>query len=161
MTNLDPDTYFQHLRAYVNDQYIIHRIFDTEVILPEHYFTSDNHKKKICKVCLILPDLGFVFKLDHDQFGHREKSKQPLFHFLDDTSKPWSKRCDLVIFYVNHRNFYADCIEFKSGSILGGAVREQLPVGACWVKSLKTIIEHYTGDSRRICVSQSKSATQC
>ena len=55
-----------------------------------------------------------------------------------------------MIFYVDRRAFCADCIEFKSGSIAGTAVREQLRAGTCWVRSLKKTIEHYTEDTRRI-----------
>ena len=55
-----------------------------------------------------------------------------------------------MIFYVNRRAFAADCIEFKSGSIAGSAVREQLRAGACWVRSLKKTIEYYTEDTRKI-----------
>ena len=100
---------------------------------------------------LLLPGLGLAFKLDHDQFQlNKRKGKPPLFHFLDDNAKPWSKRCDFVIFYVNRRAFCADCIEFKSGSIAGSAVREQLRAGVSWVRSLKKTIEHYTEDTRKI-----------
>ena len=80
----------------------------------------------------------------------RKRSKPPLFHFLDDTAKPWSKRCDFVIFYVNGRAFYADCIEFKSKSLSADKIVPQLKAGTCWVNTLKRTIEHYTGDKRKI-----------
>ena len=69
---------------------------------------------------------------------------------LDDTAKPWSKRCDFVIFYVNDRAFHADCIEFKSKSLSADKIVPQLKAGASWVNTLKRTIEHYTGDKRRI-----------
>lgn len=150
--SLDAPTYFRHLRAYVNDRYVMHDGDGGEVDLREKYFPPPPETRaKTRKIRLILPGLGLVFKLDHDQFQMRKrKRKPPLFHFLDDNAKPWSKRCDFVIFYVNRKAFCADCIEFKSGSIAGTAVREQLRAGACWVRSLKRTIEHYTEDTGRI-----------
>ena len=92
-----------------------------------------------------------AFKLDHDEFDSAKlKSKPALFHFLDDTAKPWSRRCDFVIFYVNRRTFHADCIEFKSKSLAAEKIVPQLRAGMCWVNSLKRTIDHYTGDNRRI-----------
>ena len=149
---LDAPTYFGHLRAYVNDSYVMHDGADGEVVLREKYFPPPPATRaKTRKIRLLLPGPGLAFKLDHDQFQLRKKKNKPaLFHFLDDNAKPWSKRCDFVIFYVNRRAFCADCIEFKSGSIAGSAVREQLRAGVCWVRSLKKTIEHYTEDTRTI-----------
>ena len=149
---LGAQTYFEHLRAYVNDSYVMHDGTGGEVVLQEKYFPPPpaTHAKTR-KLHLLLPGSGLAFKLDHDQSQlSKKKRKSPLFHFLDDNAKPWSKRCDFVIFYVNRSAFCADCIEFKSGSIAGSAVREQLRAGACWVRSLKKTIEHYTEDTRTI-----------
>ena len=148
---LDAQTYFGHLRAYVNDRYVMHDGTDGEVILREKYFSATGTRARTRQLRLLLPGPGLAFKLDHDQFqvGER-KTKPPLFHFLDDNAKPWAKRCDFVIFYVNGKAFCADCIEFKSGSITGSAVREQLRAGASWVRTLKKTIEHYTEETRNI-----------
>jgi hypothetical protein len=98
-----------------------------------------------------LPGPGIAFKLDHDEFeSRRGKVKPALFYFLDDTAKPWSKRCDFVVFYVDKKSFHADCIEFKSKSLAADKIVPQLRAGMCWVRSLKRTIEHYTGDSRKI-----------
>ena len=144
--SLDAKTYFNHLKAYVNDEYIVHKGIGGEVVLKEKYFLEKSRKAKTRELRLFLPGPGLVFKLDFD----KKKIKPPLFHFLDDTAKPWSKRCDFVIFYVKQRMFCADCIEFKSGSIAGNTVKEQLQAGTCWVRSLKRTIEHYTKYTRRI-----------
>ena len=147
---LDAPTYFGHLRAYVNDLYVMHDGTSGEVVL-EKYFPPTGTRAKTRKIRLVLPGLGLAFKLDHDQVElQRKKSKPPLFHFLDDTAKPWSKRCDFVIFYVNGRAFHADCIEFKSKSLSAEKIVPQLKAGACWVNTLKRTIEQYTGDTRRI-----------
>lgn len=148
---LDAQTYFAHLRAYVNDNYVTHDGTGGEVILQEKYFPQTGTKIQTRKIQLLLPGLGLAFKLDHDQVEfQRRKNKPPLFHFLDDTAKPWSKRCDFVVFYVNRRAFYADCIEFKSKSLTAEKIVPQLRAGVCWVNSLKRTIEHYTGDKCRI-----------
>ena len=148
---LDAPTYLGHLRAYVNDDYVVHDGVGGKIILTERYFRPEDVKPQVRKVELILPGAGMAFKLDQDDFEtSKRKSKPPLFHFLDDTAKPWSKRCDFVIFYVNRRAFHADCIEFKSKSLSANKIVPQLKAGTCWVNSLKRTIEHYTGDKRRI-----------
>lgn len=148
---LDAPTYFGHLRAYVNDRYVVDDGAGGAIILREKYFPPTGTRAKTRKIKLALPGQGLAFKLDHDQVElQRKKSKPPLFHFLDDNAKPWSKRCDFVIFYTRGRAFYADCIEFKSKSLTAEKIVPQLRAGACWVRSLKQTIVHYTGDSRRI-----------
>ena len=148
---LDAFTYLQHLRAYVNDDYIVHDGSAGRVVLIEKYFRQEDMKPQKRKIDLILPGAGMTFKLDYDDFEtSRKKSKPPLFHFLDDTAKPWSKRCDFVIFYVNGRAFHADYIEFKSKSLSAEKIVPQLNAGMNWVNTLKRTIEHYTGDKRRI-----------
>ena len=148
---LDPNTYLRHLRAYVNDEYVAHEGADGKVILTERYFRPEDVRPQKRKIELLLPGAGMAFKLDQDDFDtSRNKGKPPLFHFLDDNAKPWSKRCDFVVFYVNSRAFCADCIEFKSKSLTAAKIVPQLEAGMRWVKSLKRTIEHYTGDKRRI-----------
>lgn len=148
---LDATTYLGHLRAYVNDRYVMHDGVGGEVILREKYFPPTGARAKTRKIRLLLPGPGLAFKLDHDQVElQRKRSKPPLFHFLDDNAKPWSKRCDFVIFYVNRRAFHADCIEFKSKSLSAEKIVPQLKAGACWVHTLKRTVQHYTGDTRQI-----------
>lgn len=144
-------TYFEHLKAYVNNEYVVHDGADGKVVLTEKYFRPEDVKPQKRNIELLLPGSGMAFKLDHDDFETaRKKSKPALFHFLDDTAKPWSKRCDFVVFYVNGRSFHADCIEFKSKSLTAEKIVPQLRAGTCWVRSLKRTIEHYTGDGRSI-----------
>ena len=148
---LDASTYFGHLRAYVNDSYVVHHGKDSKVVLKEKYFRLEDAKPQTREIELLLPGVGMAFKLDHDGFETaRRKSKPALFHFLDDTAKSWSKRCDFVVFYVKRRALHADCIEFKSKSLTAEKVVPQLRAGMCWVKSLKRTIENYTGETRRI-----------
>jgi len=149
--SLDAATYFQHLKAYSNERYIVHDGTGGEVVLKEKYFPEGATKARTRKITLALSGPGLAFKLDHDQVElQRDKSKPPLFHFLNDNAKPWSKRCDFVVFRVDGRAFHADCIEFKSKSLTAEKIVPQLKAGVCWCRSLKYIIENYTGDSRRI-----------
>lgn len=148
---LDAATYMSHLRAYVNQDYIVHDGADGSIVLTERYFLEGDKKPRKRKIELLLPGPGIAFKLDSDDFETKKgKSKPALFHFLDDTAKPWSKRCDFVIFYVCGKTFHADCIEFKSKSLAAEKIVPQLRAGMCWLRSLKRTIEHYTGDSRKV-----------
>lgn len=147
---LDAPTYFGHLRAYVNDRYVVDDGAAGKVDLIEKYFPPGSTRAKTRRIRLILPGQGLAFKLDNDQVElQRKKLKPPLFHFLDDNAKPWSKRCDFVVFYIKGKAFHADCIEFKSKSLTAEKIVPQLRAGSCWVRSLKQTIEHYTGDSRK------------
>lgn len=148
---LAADTYFEHLKAYINSDYVMHDGSDSKVILSEKYFRPEDVKPKERRIELLIPGTGMAFKLDQDDFDiAKKKSKPPLFHFLNDNAKPWSRRCDFVIFYTNGRAFHADCIEFKSKSLTAEKIVPQLKAGACWVRSLKQTVEHYTGDTRKI-----------
>ena len=149
---LDSRSYLEHLRAYVNSRYVMHDGTDHEVLLKEKYFPPlPARRAKTRNVRLLLPGPGLAFKLDYDQVElRRRKGKPPLFHFLNDTAKPWSKRCDFIIFYVNRRIFHADCIEFKSKSLTADKIVPQLEAGKRWVQSLKCTIENYTGDTKHI-----------
>lgn len=148
---LDALTYFGHLRAYMNGRYVVHDGTGGEVVLTEKYFAALSTRARTRRIRLLLSGQGLAFKLDHDQVElQRNKSKPPLFHFLDDNAKPWSKRCDFVIFYIDGRAFCADCMEFKSKSLTAEKIVPQLKAGVSWIKSLKRTVEHYTGDSRKI-----------
>lgn len=148
---LSAETYFEHLKAYLNSEYVVHDGAGGKVVLTEKYFRPEETTVRERKIELLLPGAGMAFKLDHDDFdAAKRKSKPALFHFLDDTAKPWSRRCDFVIFYVRGRSLHADCIELKSKSLSAEKIVPQLKAGACWVNSLKRTIEHYTGDKRAI-----------
>lgn len=148
---LAASAYFEHLKAYVNADYIAHNGAGGKVVLTEKYFRPEDTKPQVRRVELLLPGAGMAFKLDQDDMlvaGRR--NKPPLFHFLDDNAKPWAKRCDFVVFYVNQRALHADCIELKSKSLAADQIVPQLSAGAAWVRSLKRTIEHYTSYSRAI-----------
>lgn len=80
-----------------------------------------------------------MIKLDAKKNG----SSLPLFHFLDDTAKPWSKRCDFVVFNLRKSKLHVYCLEFKSESIPHD-VPDQLKSSVDWIKALHATINAYT-----------------
>ena len=65
---LEARTYFGHLRAYVNDDYVIHDGTGGKVVLTEKYFRPEDVTPQKREVELLLPSVGMAFKLDHDDF---------------------------------------------------------------------------------------------
>ena len=71
---LEAPTYFGHLRAYVNDRYVMHDGAGGEVVLREKYFLPPPATRaKTRNLRLLLPGPGLAFKLDHDQFQLRKR----------------------------------------------------------------------------------------
>jgi len=90
---LDAPSYFDHIKAYLSDKYIIHRGEGGEIVLTEKYFREGETKKSTRIVRLPYKGKAFAIKLD----GHEE----PLFHFLDNngkevsaTASPYAARLD-------------------------------------------------------------------
>ncbi len=82
-----------------------------------------------------------VSKLDSK---NKKGSTLPLFHFLDDNAKPWSKRCGLVVFNLRNNNLHVYCLKFKSGSIPPHDVPDQLKVSVDWHNALHATLNAYT-----------------
>ena len=140
--SLDAASYFDHLRAYISEAYIIDDGATGTVTLTEKYFREGMTKKSTRKVILPFAGKAFAIKLD----GHKEA----LFHFLDDNGKQWSKRCDFIIFQCYRRSINAYLFEFKTRSLEAQSIIDQLKSGAHWCASLRKIVNHYTGDDRSI-----------
>lgn len=149
---LTPRTYMNHLRAYLNDEYVVDECSDGgELILKEKYFEEGATRKSERKIKLLVPEAGIAFKLDQNQIKLGNKwGKPPLFHFLEDDAKEWAKRCDFIVFWTAQRTFTADCVEFKSKSLEANKIVPQLRAGVNWCRSLKHVIDNYTGEKRRI-----------
>jgi hypothetical protein len=137
---LDASSYFDHIKAYISDDYITHRGEDGEIVLREKYFREGETKKTTRVVRLPYRGKAFAVKLD----GH----KDPLFHFLDNNGKEWSKRCDFVVFQCFNRAVVAYLFEFKTKSLDARSIIEQLKSGAHWCACLRKVVAQYTGDSR-------------
>ncbi|WP_155651130.1 hypothetical protein [Burkholderia stagnalis] len=111
----------------------------TEVVLKERVFGQSGSKPIDHKISLQTTGETLVIKLDVKKNG----SSLPLFHFLDDNAKPWSKRCDFVVFNLRKSKLHVYCLEFKSESIPHD-VPEQLKASVDWLKALHATINAYT-----------------
>jgi hypothetical protein len=140
--SLDPASYFDHLRAYLADAYVVDNGTSGSITLSEKYFREGETKKSTRKVTFSFNGKAFAIKLD----GHKE----PLFHFLDDNGKQWSKRCDFIIFQCYHQRINAYLFEFKTKSLDPSSIIDQLKSGEHWCASLRRIVNQYTGDDRSI-----------
>ena len=142
------------------DYYAVQQQEANRIVLQERNFTEAG--KTTLKVPLEFNGDAFAIKLDKasDTKNHGAKKKkgdkgehQPLFHFLDNNGKPWSKRCDFVIFHLNRKiNVY--CIEFKYKTLPVESVMAQLEASSSWCKSLGSTIKNYTGKYRRISLTK-------
>ena len=84
-----------------------------------------------------------------DQNNRRGAKLEPLFHFLNDNAKPWSKRCDFVVFHRVKERINVHCFEFKSATFPDALV-DQLEASEAWCRALHSTIKHYTGDGKRL-----------
>lgn len=147
---LNTQGYFNGLTAYLNtNHYGVNLSASNEILLKEKVFGQ--HGVEPIEYTVRLRTTGEILflKLDIKKNG----STAPLFHFLDDTAKPWSKRCDFVIFNLRRQTIYAYCMEFKSESIPRD-VPEQLKASVNWLKSLQSTIRAYTAERCRIKASK-------
>jgi hypothetical protein len=134
--------YFNCLHSYLNLNHYGEPTGDPgEVVLKEKVYQQSGSKPKEYRVTLKTSGEVIVFKLDRQKNG----SSLPLFHFLDDNAKPWSKRCDFVVFNRRKNQLFAYCFEFKSESIPHDA-HTQLKASLDWVKALHATINAYTGE---------------
>ena len=139
---IDVPSYFDHLKAYISDDYIVHRGEDGKIVLKEKYFREGETKRTTRTVKLPYKGKAFAIKLDG--------RKNPLFHFLDDNGKEWSKRCDFVVFQCFNRRVTAHLFEFKTKSLDAGSIIDQLKSGVHWCACLRKVVQQYTGDSKPI-----------
>ncbi|MNJ48411.1 hypothetical protein D3C77_436040 [compost metagenome] len=147
---LTPQGYFNCLKSYLNtNHYGEPQATSTEVVLKEKVFGQSGSKPIEYKVGLHTSGETLVIKLDSKKNG----SSLPLFHFLDDTAKPWSKRCDFVVFNLRRNKLHVYCLEFKSESIPHD-VPDQLKASVDWLKALHATINAYT--TKRCTISATK-----
>jgi hypothetical protein len=144
---LNAQGYFNCLTSYLNEKDYFEKSTDEScIVLREKIHQQQGEKPKEFKVTLKTEGDVIVVRLDaKDGKPHR------LFHFLDDTAKPWCRRCDFVIFNLVKSKLFCYCIEFKSATIPPD-VPDQLAASVSWVKSLHATIEAYTGKKLQISV---------
>ena len=144
-------SYFSALRDYLNTKhYEITEVENEKVVIKDKVYLPGNQQPSIKKIRLQIPGEGLVINLDKK---NRRGNSDPLFHFLDDQSKPWAKRCDFVVFHRLRNKISAICIEFKSGSFPESLV-DQMNAGTAWCRSLHSVIKHYTGNTKRIHITK-------
>lgn len=138
---LDATSYFAHLQAYLSDEYIVDDGSSGTVTLTEKFYVEGSRRKRTRKVVFAYRGRAFAIKLDG--------RKDPLFHFLDDNGRPWSKRCDFIVFQCYRQAIHAHLFEFKTKSLEPTSIIEQLRSGEQWCASLRKVIQQYTGDDRK------------
>ncbi|PSW02564.1 hypothetical protein [Photobacterium lipolyticum] len=143
---LDANGYFHHIKSYFNlAHYAVPIPNAGELVLKEKIDVGGKKKEFIVRLNYI--GEVFAIKLDKEvRRGHHE----PLFHFLDNQGKPWSKRCDFVIFQLDKKQIKAYCLEFKNTSVDSESVVAQLKASENWCRALNSIINIYTGHKRKI-----------
>ena len=111
---VDANKYFRGLRSYLNtNTYEVTKRDNGRIVLEEKIFMEGVTERKQ-KVRLGYYGEVIAILLDKkNQRGHSD----PLFHFLEDDARPWSKRCDYVIFQLLNKRINVYCIEFKSASL--------------------------------------------
>ena len=145
--SLNAQGYFNALRSYLNTAE--YEVTDTDagrIVLKEKVFVGGSPKPVEYKVRLGVTGEALVINLDKK---NRNGNSDPLFHFLNDNAKPWSKRCDFVVFHRVKERINVHLFEFKSATFPDALV-DQLESSEAWCRALHSTIAHYTGDSKRL-----------
>lgn len=143
---VDANKYFRGLRAYLNtNTYEVTKRDNDRILLEEKIFMQGGAERKQ-KVRLGYSGEVIVIQLDKK---NQRGNSDPLFHFFDDDARPWSKRCDYVVFQLLDRKITVYCIEFKSASLPESLV-DQLSSSEAWCKAVHSIINLYTGEKKRL-----------
>lgn len=144
---LNAQGYFNALRNYLNTaHYEVTETEDGRIVLKEKVFIQGSPKPVQYKVRLSVTGEALVINLDKK---NGNGNSDPLFHFLNDNAKPWSRRCDFVVFHRKGEKINVLCMEFKSASFPEGLV-DQLNASEAWCRALHSTIKHYTGDAKRL-----------
>lgn len=143
---VDAKQYFNGLRSYLSDHYKIIKRDDGRVVLEEKIFLQGQEKSKTYTVKLGFGGEVIVIRLD---LKNQKGNSDPLFHFLDDQSKPWAKRCDFVVFQLNKSRISIYCFEFKSTSLPDTLV-DQLNSSTTWCRAMHSVIKLYTNNAKQM-----------
>jgi len=139
--------YFNALRSYLNTaEYEVTETDGGRLVLKEKVFVAGSPKPVEYRIRLAVTGEALVINLDRK---NRNGNSDPLFHFLNNNAKPWSKRCDFVVFHRVRERINIHCIEFKSATFPDSLV-DQLEASESWCRALHSIIKHYTGTARKL-----------
>jgi hypothetical protein len=146
-------SYFNSLRSYLNTaHYQVTETDNGRIVMKEKIFPPGGKTQNEQKVRLVVDGEALVINLDVKK-SRNSNQAFPLFHFLDDNAKPWSKRCDFVIFQRYKQRLNAICFEFKSASLPDSLV-DQLKASESWCRSLHSTIKHYTGRTKALNITK-------
>lgn len=145
------ESYFRALRDFLNtSDYEVAEVEGDKVVIKDKIYLPGLQRETEQRVRLQVPGEALVINLDKKE---PKRPSQPLFHFLDNESKPWAKRCDFVIFHFHRNQISALCIEFKSASF-PESLPDQMKAGAAWCRSLHSVIKHYTGYTKKLRITK-------
>jgi hypothetical protein len=143
---VDASKYFRGLRSYLNtNTYEVTKRDSDRLVMKEKVFLKGG-KEKDQEVKLAFSGEVIVIQLDKK---NKNGNSDPLFHFFDDEARPWSKRCDFVVFQLAKGKINIYCIEFKSTN-LPENLPDQLKSSEAWCRSVHSIINLYTGEKKRL-----------
>jgi hypothetical protein len=145
--SLNVQGYFNALRSCLNTAH--YEVTETDggrIVMKDKIFVSGSPKPVQYRVRLGVTGEALVINLDRK---NRRGNSDPLFHFLNDNAKPWSKRCDFVVFHRVKERINVHCFEFKSASFPDALV-DQLEASENWCRALHSTIKHYTDDAKRL-----------
>lgn len=143
--SLNAQGYFNALRSYLNTKdYEVTGADGGRIVLREKVFVAGSPKPVEYRVRLSVTGEALVINLDRK---NRNGTSDPLYHFLNDNAKPWSKRCDFVVFHRVRERINVHCFEFKSATFPDALV-DQLESSEAWCRTLRSTIKHYTGDAK-------------
>lgn len=140
--------YFDRLQSYLNFELygVNEKDKDKEITLKELVYTEDGETTH--KIKLKYSGKVFAIKLDADIRVNMSKDKKnillPLFSFLDNRDRKWSKRCDFVVFNYDNKKIKVFLFEFKTKDIKALKTSEQLEAGKNWCRSLVKTVKAYT-----------------
>lgn len=141
--------YFNALRSYLNTgHYGVTEVDAGRIVLKDEIYPPGLTNPVVQRVRLSVTGEALVINLDK-KISKKKSQSHPLFHFLDDVAKPWSKRCDFVVFHRKGERLSVACIEFKSATLPDSLI-DQLNASEAWCRALHSIIKLYTGKSRRV-----------
>jgi hypothetical protein len=143
---VDANKYFRGLRSYLNtNTYEVTKRDNDRLVMKEKVFLKGG-KEKDQEVKLAFSGEVIVIQLDKK---NKRGNNDPLFHFFDDEARPWSKRCDFVVFQLIKGKINIYCFEFKSTNLPEG-LADQLKSSEAWCRSVHSIINLYTGEKKRL-----------
>lgn len=118
--------------------------------MKEEVFVGGSPEPIEYRVRLGVTGEALVINLDKK---NRNGDSDPLFQFLNDNAKPWSKRCYFVVFHRVRQRINVHCFEFKS-TTTPDALVDQLEASEAWCRTLRSTIKHYTDDAKPLCLTK-------